>query len=142
MNEENILTATAETIRRLDALLEHMEHDRHTATDTLAALRASINKTLYAGMINVPVAAQPFKIPIDFVVPFATLAFADTAGLTLSFDIGGIGATTGVGTVVANVNDWGCVPLPGRSLYVTAVTAGKFFLALFTTPQPFAWGKC
>ena len=76
MNEENILTATAETIRRLDALLEHMEHDRHTATDTLAALRASINKTLYAGMINVPVAAQPFKIPIDFVVPFATLAFA------------------------------------------------------------------
>jgi hypothetical protein len=129
-------------VHRLDGLTALMAHEMASHSETLAALRGHLNDCLYSGMLNIPVANQPYPIPFNLAVPFATLCFADPQGLGLSFDVSGMGGTVGVGTVKGNANDWGCVPLLGGGLSITAGATGQMYLALMTKTMPFAWGKC
>jgi hypothetical protein len=139
--EAGLVEATVDLVHRLDRVVAFQEATLSRETERLALLRGMVNQTLFAGMAKIPTANQPIKL-IDAVVPFAWIAFADPGGLTLSFSVEGAGATSGTGTLVANANDWASAPLIGRSLFVTANNGGLFYLAVFTRPQAFGWGKC
>lgn len=137
---DSLVEVTADVVRRLDALLERLERQERQSTDLFALLRGSLNHMLYAGMFAVGQSLQARVV--EGQVPFRALAFADVNGIgPCTFDVGGTGAVSGVGTVAARLHDCGCMPLVGRSLTVTSTTAGSLFVALYTTAQPFSWSS-
>jgi broad specificity phosphatase PhoE len=140
MTAPNIAEIGADLIRRLDELVTRIDNELSTNSETLALLRQSVNKTIFAGMPQIPPSGTFHQ---DFTVPFASVAIADPNGagpLVLAVD--GPAGVSSIGSAQLAANDVACLPLHGRSIDVTGTPGKSIFIAVFTRVQPFYWDKC
>lgn len=124
---------------RLDTLVSFVDASLKQSTESLAILRGKVNNQLYSGTVTLIGTPGSWYYNADFVVDFASVAWADTQGngpFVISTD--GSGATTGPGTIntFAGGKDAGRVPLIGKHLSITSTSqaAGPLtlFIAVFT----------
>lgn len=133
-----------EDLELLHVFLEQQQALNVNMTALVATLRSHVNNLVYAGMCQAEGGSGQWKR--DFAVPFAAVAFADIGENGLVISTGSGGETQGPGTLVVPEGGYGCVPLTGRSVNVAvgsirgAGIGTGFYLAVFTTPQPFAFG--